>query len=267
MADLRAALEGIERFIEDRLARSNAPGVVVALTDRERLLGGVAVGLADVAAGRPVELEDRFQIGSISKSFAAIDRHAGGRGRAARPAGPGDRLRALVRGALALRADHAASSADPHRRPHHGHRLRPRRRAPGLGAAGDGVRSIARRALLLLQRRLQAARPGARGDRRQAVHRAAGRAPAGAAGHAATATRRSRWRHERRSPCRISASSTTGRATRGSPGWSVPGTRRRPPTAASSRRPPTCAPTRACLLARGDAPVGTPALRGELDDG
>ena len=72
MTDLTAALEGIEQFIEDRLPRCNAPGVVVALTDRERLLGGIAVGLADVAAGRPVQLDDRFQIGSISKSFAAI---------------------------------------------------------------------------------------------------------------------------------------------------------------------------------------------------
>ena len=72
MADLQAAFEGIERFVAERLPCSDAPGVVVALTDRERLLGGVAVGLADVAAGRPVRLDDRFQIGSISKSFAAI---------------------------------------------------------------------------------------------------------------------------------------------------------------------------------------------------
>jgi D-alanyl-D-alanine carboxypeptidase len=69
---LQAALDGIESFIAGLLPHSNAPGVVVALTDRERLLGGVAVGFADVAAGRPVQLDDRFQIGSISKSFAAI---------------------------------------------------------------------------------------------------------------------------------------------------------------------------------------------------
>ena len=72
MVDLKAALEGIERFVAERLPRSDAPGVVVALTDREQLLGAVAVGMADVAAGRPVQLGDRFQIGSISKSFAAI---------------------------------------------------------------------------------------------------------------------------------------------------------------------------------------------------
>ena len=72
MADLQAAFEGIERFVAERLPRSDAPGVVVALTGREQLLGAVAVGLADVAAGRPVQFGDRFQIGSISKSFAAI---------------------------------------------------------------------------------------------------------------------------------------------------------------------------------------------------
>lgn len=72
MAGLQAALEGIERFVAERLPRSDAPGVVVALTDREQLLGAVAVGTADVAAGRPMQFGDRFQIGSISKSFAAI---------------------------------------------------------------------------------------------------------------------------------------------------------------------------------------------------
>jgi D-alanyl-D-alanine carboxypeptidase len=72
MASPQAALEGVERFITERLPRSDAPGVVVALTDREQLLGSVAVGLADVAVGRPVRPDDRFQIGSISKSFAAI---------------------------------------------------------------------------------------------------------------------------------------------------------------------------------------------------
>jgi len=72
MVDFRVALEGIERFLDARLPRSNAPGAAVALTDREQLLGATAVGLSDVAAERPMQFDDRFQIGSISKSFAAI---------------------------------------------------------------------------------------------------------------------------------------------------------------------------------------------------
>jgi D-alanyl-D-alanine carboxypeptidase len=72
MDDLQTALEGVERFVAERLPRSSAPGAVVALTDRARMLGAVTVGLADLPAGRPVDLGDRFQIGSISKSFTAI---------------------------------------------------------------------------------------------------------------------------------------------------------------------------------------------------
>ncbi len=72
MVDFRAALEGIERFLDERLPRSDAPGAVVALTDREQFLGATAVGVADMAAERPMQVDDRFQIGSISKSFAAI---------------------------------------------------------------------------------------------------------------------------------------------------------------------------------------------------
>jgi D-alanyl-D-alanine carboxypeptidase len=72
MGDPHVALAAVERFAAERLPRWDAPGAVIALTDRERLLGSVAVGLADVAAKRPMRADDRFQIGSISKSFAAI---------------------------------------------------------------------------------------------------------------------------------------------------------------------------------------------------
>lgn len=67
-----AVLDGIAAFIDARLPWWHAPGVVVGVTDRDGTLGSLARGWADLAARRPMTTADRFQIGSISKSFAAI---------------------------------------------------------------------------------------------------------------------------------------------------------------------------------------------------
>ncbi len=79
---LTAALAAVDEFVAARLPRLGAPGVAIGLTDRERTLGFVCRGLADVAHGTPVEPGTRFQIGSISKSFAAavlLQEHEAGR--------------------------------------------------------------------------------------------------------------------------------------------------------------------------------------------
>jgi D-alanyl-D-alanine carboxypeptidase len=79
---LTAALADIDGFVALRLPRLDAPGVAVGLTDRERTLGFVCRGSADVASGTPIEPDTRFQIGSISKSFAAavmLQEHDAGR--------------------------------------------------------------------------------------------------------------------------------------------------------------------------------------------
>ena len=76
------ALAAIDEFVAARLSRLHAPGVAVGLTDRERTLGFVCHGLAGIAARTPVEPDTRFQIGSISKSFAAalvLQEHEAGR--------------------------------------------------------------------------------------------------------------------------------------------------------------------------------------------
>lgn len=74
MAELDAdALDRIEAFLASRLpVMPDAPGAVVGLADRERVLGVVAAGLADAFTREPVTTDTRFEIGSISKSFAAI---------------------------------------------------------------------------------------------------------------------------------------------------------------------------------------------------
>jgi D-alanyl-D-alanine carboxypeptidase len=72
MAGLEAAFARIGASAEHHLESSHSAGLALAVTDREEVLGVVCRGLADVAAGKPVRPETRFQIGSISKSFAAL---------------------------------------------------------------------------------------------------------------------------------------------------------------------------------------------------
>ena len=72
-------------------------------------------------------------------------------------------------------------------------------------------------------------------------------------------------RRGRRSRCRISASSMTGRATAGSRGWSARGTRRATADGSIvSTASDMCAYAR-LLLTRGEAPDGRLFSRGELD--
>jgi D-alanyl-D-alanine carboxypeptidase len=68
---LTEAFERIGDAAEQHLPLTHAPGVALAVTDREAVLGVVVRGFADVAAQLPVRPETRFEIGSISKQFAA----------------------------------------------------------------------------------------------------------------------------------------------------------------------------------------------------
>src|SRR5918995_4246419 len=71
-AGLQEAFDRIGAGLEHHLESSHAAGAALAVTDGEEILGVAVRGLADVAAGTPVRAETRFQIGSISKSFAGI---------------------------------------------------------------------------------------------------------------------------------------------------------------------------------------------------
>ncbi len=66
------SLERIREFVARHRTRLATPGIAVATTDRERCLGVVVDGLANVESGEPVTPEHRFQIGSISKGFTAL---------------------------------------------------------------------------------------------------------------------------------------------------------------------------------------------------
>ena len=72
MPGLSEAFERIGAALEHHLPVTHAAGIALAVTDREEILGVVVRGFADVASGQPVRPETRFEIGSISKSFAAI---------------------------------------------------------------------------------------------------------------------------------------------------------------------------------------------------
>src|SRR5688572_263796 len=72
MAGLQEAFHRVGASLEHHLMASHAAGAALAVTDREEILGVAVRGMADVASAGPVRPETRFQIGSISKSFAAI---------------------------------------------------------------------------------------------------------------------------------------------------------------------------------------------------
>jgi len=72
VAGLQEAFDRIGTGLEHHLTASHAAGAALAITDREQILGIVVRGMADAASATPVRPETRFQIGSISKSFAAI---------------------------------------------------------------------------------------------------------------------------------------------------------------------------------------------------
>ena len=72
MAGLQESFDRVGASLEHHLMASHAAGAALAVTDREEILGVAVRGMADVASAAPVRPETRFQIGSISKSFASI---------------------------------------------------------------------------------------------------------------------------------------------------------------------------------------------------
>jgi CubicO group peptidase (beta-lactamase class C family) len=66
---IEPALEEIQKLVA---ASGDGPGIAIGISDRERLLGVVVHGYADVKAARPVTADTKFAIGSISKSFTAV---------------------------------------------------------------------------------------------------------------------------------------------------------------------------------------------------
>jgi CubicO group peptidase (beta-lactamase class C family) len=71
-SNLEPAYKLLDEYIARHLAEIGAPGLTLALADRNGLLRSSQYGFADVKAGIKVAPETLFEIGSISKSFVAL---------------------------------------------------------------------------------------------------------------------------------------------------------------------------------------------------
>jgi CubicO group peptidase (beta-lactamase class C family) len=72
MADVDARLAEARQAIESHLRDLRQPGIVIGITDRQRLREVVVHGYADLKARTPLTIDSRFAIGSISKAFTSI---------------------------------------------------------------------------------------------------------------------------------------------------------------------------------------------------
>src|SRR5215207_8658943 len=66
------ALARLDEFVGQHLRDAGAPGMTLALADRDGAVRVSAYGSADTKAGAPVKPGTLFEVGSISKSFAAV---------------------------------------------------------------------------------------------------------------------------------------------------------------------------------------------------
>jgi D-alanyl-D-alanine carboxypeptidase len=66
------ALATLDRFIAGYREAMNAPGLILALADRDGPIRVSAYGFTNLEARVPVSTSDLFEIGSISKSFVAL---------------------------------------------------------------------------------------------------------------------------------------------------------------------------------------------------
>ncbi len=69
---MSSALERIDAYVERHWTSFDTPGLALALTDRERPIGGLIRGFANLDARAPITTAHRFQIGSVSKGLTAM---------------------------------------------------------------------------------------------------------------------------------------------------------------------------------------------------
>ena len=72
MSDYEKAFAKLDRFVRERIAAYGTPGLVLAITDREKTIRAATYGQANLESRTPVTAETSIEIGSIGKSFTAI---------------------------------------------------------------------------------------------------------------------------------------------------------------------------------------------------
>jgi CubicO group peptidase (beta-lactamase class C family) len=68
----KSTQKALDKFVEEYLRAMNAPGLTLAMADRDGVQRVVTYGFSDVESKKRVRPDELFQIGSISKSFLAI---------------------------------------------------------------------------------------------------------------------------------------------------------------------------------------------------
>lgn len=72
MSGMDAAYAEIERYIGQHMREVNMPGLVLAVTDRERVLRTASFGYSDISSREPMDPGLMFEVGSIGKSFNCV---------------------------------------------------------------------------------------------------------------------------------------------------------------------------------------------------
>src|ERR1700741_1835523 len=62
----------LDEFVARHMRETGAPGLTLALANRDGLIRASTYGFADTKAGLRVENETMFEIGSVSKSFVGL---------------------------------------------------------------------------------------------------------------------------------------------------------------------------------------------------
>ena len=70
-ADLQTAVDLLDDWTAHQMRRRRLPGLALGIVYAGDLLWGKGYGLADLEAGKPVTLDSRFRIASITKTFTA----------------------------------------------------------------------------------------------------------------------------------------------------------------------------------------------------
>jgi D-alanyl-D-alanine carboxypeptidase len=71
-ADLDSRLDQAAKAIQQAVAATSMPGLVIGITDRHQLRKVILHGYADLKTHTPVDANSRFAVGSVSKAFTAI---------------------------------------------------------------------------------------------------------------------------------------------------------------------------------------------------
>jgi len=70
-AGIQAQIPALERYIEDFMAEAGIPGIAIGIVAGDRLVHARGFGTRKAGTDAPVDADTLFQIGSITKSFAA----------------------------------------------------------------------------------------------------------------------------------------------------------------------------------------------------